>query len=54
MSEQQDAERVRIKAGWQCPECYGVRIVLRERQQHEPQGFQCEECGCNWSEPVND
>jgi hypothetical protein len=45
--------RRRINAGWQCPECYGVRIALRDRQPHELQGFLCEECGCHWSEAVN-
>jgi hypothetical protein len=47
-------EQLRIQAGLQCPECYGVRITKRSRQPHEPQGFQCEECGCNWSEQIAD
>lgn len=37
-------------AGLQCPECFGVRITTRrDRGSDQVRGWQCEECGCNWS-----
>lgn len=39
------------RRGWQCPECYGVQITTRKnRFVARIDGFQCEECGCNWGE----
>lgn len=38
-------ERTRITAGWQCPECFGVRIETREERKD---AFLCVECGCQW------
>ena len=40
----------RVKGGLQCPECYGVRINRRQRHPHDPQAYECAECGCNWSD----
>lgn len=40
------AERVRL--GFQCPECYGVRIEFMPRLPHDPVKAQCHECGCQW------
>jgi hypothetical protein len=38
------------KLGWQCPECYGIQIETRRvRHSDHVIGFQCNECGCNWS-----
>ncbi len=46
-------ELARENAGIQCPECYGVQITTRtSRFQAQPNGWQCEECGCQWSPPV--
>jgi hypothetical protein len=38
----------RISLGFQCPECYGIRIELMPRQPHDPHRCQCQECGCQW------
>ena len=38
----------RIDLGFQCPECYGVRIELLPRQPHDFHKYQCQECGCEW------
>lgn len=43
----------RIENGWQCPECYGVNVECRyNRFQAKPEGFQCNDCGCNWSQKI--
>jgi len=36
-------EKVRIRQGWQCPECFGSSVNTRSRG-----AFQCQECGCQW------
>jgi hypothetical protein len=41
--------KARITLGWQCPECAGVRINTEPHQPHDPYRFQCQECGCQWS-----
>lgn len=41
-------EPERIKLGFQCPECHGVRVTPQPRQPHDPHRYQCEECGCQW------
>lgn len=42
-------EAHRSRAGWQCPECYGVRITAHTtRFDPQPTGFQCAECGCQF------
>lgn len=46
-------ECARHEAGFQCPECSGVRISLRrDRFSASILGYQCEECGCQWSRKV--
>lgn len=51
MIKQECAKRVLL--GWQCPECYGIRINVRQpRFDPSPIGWLCEECGCQWSPPV--
>jgi hypothetical protein len=43
----------RTDKGWQCPECHGVRVVRRQtRFDASPTGFQCNECGCQWTPRV--
>jgi hypothetical protein len=42
-------EQQRIRAGWQCPECYGARIQARTSPFQPNNGFLCVECGCQWS-----
>jgi hypothetical protein len=44
----------RIALGWQCPECYGVRIATRPHRPHEPYRFMCDECGAQWSSDPDD
>lgn len=39
----------RVSLGWQCPECYGVRVTMQPRQPHDPHRYQCDECGCQWT-----
>lgn len=50
--------RKRINAALQCPECYSVQIVPRlSRFQAQAEGYQCNECGCQFqlnSVPVID
>lgn len=49
----QTQEAARIQHNIQCPECFGVRVSARmSRFQAQPEGWQCEECGCQWSPPV--
>lgn len=45
-------EKLRIENGIQCPECYGVKINNRYENKHSNNhiGWECQECGCNWSE----
>jgi len=41
----------RIKAGLQCPECYGVRINCKEDSYGGGRSFdrfECQECGAQW------
>jgi hypothetical protein len=48
-----DQTTLRAQAGLQCPECFGVRIAVREdRFGLKPRGWLCEECGCQWSPPI--
>lgn len=50
---ERDEFRARVKAGLQCPECYGVRVSLRQtRFDPPPTGYLCDECGCQWSRPI--
>lgn len=48
------AEKARINAGWQCPECFGVRIKTFQSDRYPGHfvSWQCEECGCQWSPPI--
>jgi hypothetical protein len=40
---------LRVRQGWQCPECYGVRIeACTTRFDPQPIGFLCVECGCQF------
>jgi predicted RNA-binding Zn-ribbon protein involved in translation (DUF1610 family) len=40
----------RAMHGWQCPECYGVRVIPQgQRQPHDPYRYVCDECGCQWT-----
>jgi hypothetical protein len=42
-------ERLRVNAGIQCPECFGVQVLPRQdRFDASPTGFLCPECGCQW------
>jgi hypothetical protein len=41
--------RERIALGFQCQDCYGVRVTLQPRQPHDPHRYLCEECGCQWT-----
>jgi ribosomal protein L37AE/L43A len=36
-------EKSRIVKGFQCPECFGVRVEVRSRI-----AFACRECGAQW------
>ena len=42
---------LRIRQGIQCPECWGVSIRPRREFAHGDRviGFQCQECGCQWT-----
>jgi Zn ribbon nucleic-acid-binding protein len=43
------ALNARVAAGWQCPECYGVRIETRRIfASDRVEGFTCTECGCQF------
>ena len=46
---EQDETKARAARGWQCPECYGVRVEHQPRQPHDRHSYQCQECGCQWS-----
>ena len=39
-------EKRRIRAGLQCPECYGVRVLTLHGTKTGK--YQCNECGCLW------
>jgi hypothetical protein len=43
-------ERDRVRCGYQCPECSGIRVECRtDILGHIAHGsWQCEECGCQW------
>jgi predicted RNA-binding Zn-ribbon protein involved in translation (DUF1610 family) len=46
-------EQKRIEMGWQCPECSSVKVIGRyNRLQAKPEGFECQNCGCNWSPKI--
>lgn len=45
--------QLRIGLGWQCTECYGVRITTLPRQPHDDYRYCCEECGVQWSVPAH-
>jgi len=50
--DQRYQEYLRIKAGFQCPECFGVNI--EEGQMYwGKDGFQCTDCGCWWTEMLS-
>lgn len=36
-------EKSRIRAGFQCPECFGANVETRTRI-----AFECRECGARW------
>lgn len=38
----------RIRAGWQCPECYSAHIDNRRDEAGRLEGFLCTECGCEF------
>jgi hypothetical protein len=38
--------RSRVRRGWQCPECFGVRVYRQAKRA----GFLCNGCGCEWDE----
>lgn len=40
----------RAKAGWQCPECYGVQVNQFEHVSLEKR-FECNDCGATWRAP---
>lgn len=54
LSAEQNRENVsstasRVKLGWQCPECFGVRIsTRRSKYSASIEGFLCVECGCQF------
>lgn len=45
-----EAINARIRQGWQCPECYGVRIDCFESRfgGRSEDRFECNECGATW------
>ena len=47
--DQRYQEYLRIKAGFQCPECFGVNIEGGQVYWGKD-GFQCTDCGCWWTE----
>lgn len=42
--------------GWQCPECYGVRIETFQSDKYPGafKSWQCQECGCQWLPPLDE
>jgi ribosomal protein L37AE/L43A len=42
-------EKARIRAGFQCPECFGSQVETISTGTFEPLRFQCTECGSQWS-----
>ena len=49
-----DQQAARIRHGFQCPECHGVQVAARtSRFWAQPEGWQCEDCGCQFSPPIN-
>lgn len=49
IAQRDDAERERIKAGLQCPECFGPQVKTRRQRGHDRvDGFLCTNCGCQW------
>ena len=38
------AEKARIRAGWQCPQCFGPWIETPFHNHH----FECQDCGIQW------
>ncbi len=49
----QDMTERHVSLGWQCPECYGVRITTLSRRPHDPHRFLCQECGAQWTRTPN-
>lgn len=52
-----EQERRHFAMGWQCPECYGVRVKITKdrfdaRARYDR--FTCEECGCQWTPDMFD
>ena len=45
----QQQYKVRVTRGIQCPECSGVMIKNRDDHCGKLIGWECIECGCNWS-----
>lgn len=43
----------RIELGFQCPECYSVNIEGRSDRYQAFKGYQCNDCGCNWSKKLS-
>jgi predicted RNA-binding Zn-ribbon protein involved in translation (DUF1610 family) len=47
-SEEIEQERERIRRGFQCPECHGVRVLEMKYPHWLRNQFQCQECGAQW------
>lgn len=49
ITELRTLNRQFVEAGFQCPECSGVRIETRQSKlDSSPDGFLCVECGCQF------
>ncbi len=47
----EDTVRYHARRGWQCPECFGIQVTIRRNKfVARIDGFQCDECGCQWGE----
>ena len=54
LAKKAEMQAARIRHGFQCPECHGVQVAARtSRFWAQPEGWQCEDCGCQFSPPIN-
>lgn len=42
-----ERHRARVALGWQCPECFGVRV--KPDSKPFSHAYECQECGCHWT-----